>query len=82
MARWIDATPAQRWHQYQKPADKRTVAEADLMDAEWRKLISRMWANRHANPTASRRRLRTELKLWRNHRQSVVQAAQRLAEFG
>lgn len=84
MARWIDATPAQRWHQYQKPADKGLIAEAAGMEAAFAERIGKLWRQRRAAETPLKahccaRRIRAEITYLRNYRQSVESARQRLA---
>jgi hypothetical protein len=53
MARWIDASPAQRLHQYLIPAARREIAEAPAMFAEYKTMIARAWANRYKQEAAS-----------------------------
>lgn len=83
MPRYIDATPAQRWHLYQKPADRRLLAEAPDMEIAFAAEINRLWDQRRASETpfkakACARCIRNQITYLRNYRRSVKEARARL----
>jgi len=82
MARWIDASPAQRWHQYQKPADRALLAEAPAMEEAFKVQIRTLWQKRQVHHRASIRRIRAAIRDLRSYRRGVADARKRLQTFG
>lgn len=77
MARWIDASPEQRLHQYTLPAARREVADAPQMFAEYAVMLKRAWEDRKNcdAPFYSRRAMNRRVKKLiaeiRSHQRSV-----------
>jgi hypothetical protein len=84
MARYIDATPAQRWRQYDRPSLLREISEAPLMETEWAAMIGRYWTLRRETGDRHRwnRRIRAEIINWRDHRAYIARCRKIIAERG
>lgn len=88
MARYIDATPAQRLYQYTLPAARREIAEAPQMFAEYAVALKRAWANRENRDApfysrkAMNRHVRKLIAEIRSHQRSVQWSKDLVAKYG
>lgn len=88
MARYIDATAAQRLHQYTLPQARKDVAEAPAHIATLKADIARLWAERGQHDLATyerrrgTRRVRGAIEELRNYQRHIDWSANLIATYG
>lgn len=87
MARWIDASPAQRLHQYTLPAARKELSEAPEMIAAFKADIARYWQQRSLHDAASyqrravNRRVKQAIRDLRSYQRQVDWSTSLIAKY-